>query len=172
MARKKPRLITTSDPESRGGRRVEINGMRRVSDRFEIMSLKFPSRKFSQEDGGLLLSHPKILWAQGHLAQPAAWYRLSKSPCTHAKASSKILFVKLFYAVLFYFIICWCMPLPSSLFVKYKSLTLIEVKLQQHIQPHWMCLSVLSFADSWSILRLRPDSPMVWVAPMSQSVAI
>ena len=56
----KPRLITTSDPEGRGGKKVEIYGMRLVSGKFEIMSLKFPRRKFSQEDSGLLLSHPKI----------------------------------------------------------------------------------------------------------------
>ena len=31
----------------------------------KIMSLKFPSRKFSQEDSSLLLSHPDT---QGHLA--------------------------------------------------------------------------------------------------------
>ena len=93
----KPRLITTSDPESRGGKKVEIYGMKPDSDKFEIMSLKFPSRKFSQEDSGLLLSHPKIFWAQGHFAQPAAWYRLGESPCAQVKAFSRILFVN--YAI-------------------------------------------------------------------------
>ena len=34
----KPRIITTSDPESRGGKKVEIYGMKPDSDKFEIMS--------------------------------------------------------------------------------------------------------------------------------------
>ena len=164
----KPRLITTSDPESRGGKKVEIYGMKPVSDKFEIMSLKFPSRKFSQEDSGLLLSHPKIFWAQGHLAQPAAWYRLGESPCAQVKAFSKILFVNCFmlffydlmmYAFAKFFV---CKNIKAS---HWKSK--IAAAFSKYIEG--VCLSFLR-----RILK-SPEpsscSPTVWVAPLSRSMA-